>query len=361
MKHSVTLLYPFRNRDSLRIKNSLRSLALQEDQDFNVIFVDYGSEETTAAEVKEVVEQFSFVQYIYTYHKNQPWNKCKAINIALDQVATSHCFVSDVDMVYHPEFIKILKEQSYQSDVVYFQVGYLSFEEKIDVDNYSSIKPYRISNREATGLTLFNTEQLKSINGFDEYYHFWSSEDTDAHLRMNAAGFSVQYYDEKLLIKHQPHSTFRSRETTKLTKELRMTYATRFNMRRFLSTHNNGIGYIDQQRSKVISKSAFDALFVPDICIKSSNKEYDALYTIFEELNRFKGKIVRLEIFEDPEVNTFKFKIKRFLKKLGRSHATMKKINDILLLNVITNYRDKNYSIEIGDDLKTIVLSIDLR
>ena len=361
MEHTVTLIYPFRNRDSIRVKNSLQSLALQKDTDFEVIFIDFGSDENIAKSVKEVVTQYPFASYHYTHHIDQPWNKCKAINIALGMITTSHCFISDVDMIYHPDFITILKQQSKLADTVYFQVGYLTFEEKIDLNNYENIHPYRISNREATGLTLFNTKQLLSINGFDQYYHFWSSEDTDAHIRIEQAGYTLSYYDEKLLIKHQPHPTFRSRETKELTQELRMSNAVRFNQQRMFSNQHRSITYVDQKLATIITEKEYQELFSPTLKLNSSNAKHEVLYYLYEELKRSKGHIVQFTISEDHQFRTLKYKMKEILGKVSVFPLSMKAINDAILLEMLTNYRDSNYSLRIQEDLKTIIFSIDLR
>lgn len=361
MEHTVTLIYPFRNRDSIRVNNSLASLALQTDTAFKVIFIDFGSDQETASAVKEVVTQYSFATYHYTHHIDQPWNKCKAINIALGMITTSHCFISDVDMVYHPEFIAILKQQSKLADVVYFQVGYLTFEEKIDLANYESIKPYRISNKEATGLTLFNTKQLLSINGFDQYYHFWSSEDTDAHIRMEQAGFKLSYYDEKLLIKHQPHPTFRSRETKQLTQELRMSHAVRFNQQRMFSNQQRNITHVNQKLATVVTEEAYQELFKPSVVLKTTNAKHEVLYNLYEELKRLQGHVVQLIVTEDAQFETLKYKLKNKLGKVSVFPLSMKAINDAILLEIVTCYRDTNYSLVIEKDLKTIIFSIDLR
>jgi len=361
MEISITLIYPFRNRDSIRVKNSLDSLRFQKDKSFKVLFVDFGSETSIADEVKEVVNQYSFAEYIYTYHIHQPWNKCKAINIGLDKVKTSHCFVSDVDMIYDPEFISIAKEQAKISDVTYFQVGYLPHDTKIDLYNYQNIIPYRISNENATGLTLFNAKQLIDINGFDEYFHFWSSEDTDAHMRMKNKGFNLKFYDEKLLIKHQPHPTYRSRETKKLTVELRLTNAVRLNQKRMLVNKDSGISVINQKRTQVISKNEYLDLYNPDIVLELSNTKSDIYYYLLEEIKRYKGSKVLCRISRDVYYKSLKYYIKELLNKNSQPYMSMKEVNDLLLQQVIFNFRQYNYSIIISDDLNVIEFSVDLR
>lgn len=361
MSNTITLIYPFRNRDAERVKNSLTSLEMQSDKEFKVIFIDFGSDLDTATSVKKVVQKFDFAQYFYTYHIDQPWNKCKAINIALDKIDTSHCFVSDVDMIYHPSFVEIAKEQINECDVVYFQVGYLPLDIVINLEDYESIKEYRISNDGATGLTLFNTEQLKSINGFDEYYHFWSSEDTDAHIRMKNAGYSLKYYDEKLLIKHQPHPTFRSRESKNITKELRLTNAVRLNQRRMLVNKERNITAVNQQRAQIIDEMSYLGLDDVDVIFEMENVKSQVDYYILEELKRQNGKKVKMIIKESSYYRSVKYRIKEMLGKITQPYMSLKEVNDLLLQQIVFNYRDRNYAVRISDDLKSITVLIDLR
>jgi hypothetical protein len=334
---------------------------MQNDTDFNVVFVDYGSDEVIASEVKAVVTKFAFAKYVYSFHNLQLWNKSKAINIALDELSTSHCFVSDIDMIYHPDFVRIAKEQAEIVDVTYFQVGYLSFEEKIELSHYDMIKPYRISNESATGLTLFNTQQLLSINGFDEFFHFWSSEDTDAHIRMKNKGYKVRYYDEKLLIKHQPHPTFRSKETKQLSKDFRLTNAVRLNQRRMLVNQEQNVSYVTQLRATKLNKEDIGLLENPTVSFRIKNTQSEVTYYVMEVLSRLSGEIVLLEINESPLYKSLKYRIKEIFGKNSQPFMDMKVINDILLQQIVCNFREKNYSIVIADNLKTITTVLDLR
>jgi glycosyltransferase involved in cell wall biosynthesis len=96
----ITLLYPYRNREIQRIQRSMDSLAQQKVHNFNVVFIDYGSEDGIAAEAKALVEKYDFASYVYLYAKNQPWNKCKALNYAIKKLEEGYCFVADVDMIF---------------------------------------------------------------------------------------------------------------------------------------------------------------------------------------------------------------------------------------------------------------------
>src|SRR5215204_1188495 len=107
---TITILYTFRNRDTRRIKNSLDSLAKQSVQNFNVIFVDYGSNDVVSSEIRVLLNQYDFVTYIYLFTQEQPWNKCKALNYAIRNLESDYCFTADADMIFHSKFTRILEK-----------------------------------------------------------------------------------------------------------------------------------------------------------------------------------------------------------------------------------------------------------
>ena len=84
----ITIVFPFRNRDSLRVKRALDSVMQQSQKGFKVLFIDYGSTTVIAREVEKIVAQYHFVQYHYLFTQYQPWNKSKALNYALLQTNT---------------------------------------------------------------------------------------------------------------------------------------------------------------------------------------------------------------------------------------------------------------------------------
>ncbi len=169
----ITILYPYRNREIERIKNSLDSLSYQSNMEFKVIFVDYGSQFHISKNVKQLLSEYKFVEYVYSYNIYQPWSRSKAINIGLKFVETEYVFIADIDIIFHPNFINNLHTLKRQKINYYFQVGYLDKEDtllKIDFQDYKVVSK---SIKEGKGLSFFKLDSLLAINGFDEFFHFW--------------------------------------------------------------------------------------------------------------------------------------------------------------------------------------------
>lgn len=62
----ISIVIGFRNRELARVKNALDSLANQSLKDFELIFIDYGSDESIAQETRTVVGSYNFAKYYYS-------------------------------------------------------------------------------------------------------------------------------------------------------------------------------------------------------------------------------------------------------------------------------------------------------
>ena len=131
----LTLIYPYRNREIERIRKSLNSLTNQTNKSFHVYFVDYGSDIETAKKTELLVQNFSFVKYQYYPTHFQPWNKSRALNSVIKKLNDGFCFVADVDMIFHPEFVERAISLQNNSTVTYFKVGFLSERETQSTKN----------------------------------------------------------------------------------------------------------------------------------------------------------------------------------------------------------------------------------
>ncbi|GAK93164.1 hypothetical protein JCM19298_1883 [Nonlabens ulvanivorans] len=124
--------------------------------------------------------------------------------------------VSDMDMIWHPQFFENQLDSFSLNESVYYTVGVMTEEESKLDEPFEKLAIKFQTNDEATGITVFPTEHLKFINGFDEFYHGWGgSEDTDAHMRLRHAGYGVRFRESEILFKHQWHAkTYRSKNST---------------------------------------------------------------------------------------------------------------------------------------------------
>ena len=218
----ISIIYPYRNRDLKRVQRSFESLKNQSVQNFEVYFVDYGSEPKTSVKVQELCSDYPGIKYSNHATRFQPWNKAKALNSVIKSLETEFCFVADIDMIFHPEFVKMAISLQKPEQSVYFKVSFSESGDELDDIKPGDFGKFRRSDHNATGLTMFSVKALKSVNGFDEFYHLWGAEDTDIHVRLRNAGFKVNFWDQEILMLHQWHQSYRRSEVKILTKKFQI-------------------------------------------------------------------------------------------------------------------------------------------
>ena len=355
----ITILYPYRDRELSRIKRSLDSLSEQSNKNFNVLFVDYGSEPELSKSVKELLSSYDFVKHIYSYHCNQPWSRAKAINIGLKQVETEYVFVSDIDMIFKRNFIEIVQQLKDPMVSVYFKVGFLSQLESKKNQTFEDYEISFFSKPSAQGLSLFPVEALKKVRGFDEFFHFWGAEDEDVHHRLAQAGYQISFYEEEILMLHRWHRTFRSLERDTLTKELQIKAISKLNEQYFFKNRDKKLVVVNSEIwGKSISKETYETLM--NVRINSvilNNKEY-IHHFLFIELPRLKDGIISVEFRASPNNNGLKYFLKKKMGKSVPSCYNLKEINDLLLLHLVSFYSNSIYSYTISDDLDSIQLRL---
>jgi hypothetical protein len=142
-------------------------LARQTSDDFEVFFVDYGSWPETAEKVKKLCAAYPFITYQYCFTQFQPWNKSRALNSVIKTLDSGFCFVADVDMIFHSQFVTQAIALQKPETTTYFQVGFTSKKDDISQISEEKFSDFRKSTMEATGLSIFPVEVLKELHGFD--------------------------------------------------------------------------------------------------------------------------------------------------------------------------------------------------
>ncbi|GLB50840.1 glycosyltransferase family 2 protein [Neptunitalea lumnitzerae] len=352
----LTIVLTYRNRDLNIVRRCLDSLQGQTDQDFELILVDYGSDVKFAKDFKELANNISFANYIYVATNGQLWNKSRAINIALKKCKTPYFLMGDIDLLYHPEMISRCKSFMRQHDCVYFQYGFLSKEET-DLDkNFEGYVPEFLGNGDVTGTTLYKTDILKGINGYDEFYHGWGAEDTDVHLRLKNAGYGIKFYEEELLVKHQWHpKSYRTKKSTAPfhTRQEKVNHDymwQQLNNKKTVANLNYGWGELP-------SETQLQKLERPEkvINLTTLQNSFEAfVYGVLPELN----SSIDINIKEDTTSKTLKNKIKKMLGKKHFSSFSIEEANNLLLSMIISTHRLSSYKYTIDWNKGVINLKI---
>ncbi|MEN2400349.1 galactosyltransferase-related protein [Flavobacterium sp. MC2016-06] len=353
----ITILFTYRNKDLIRVKNCLLSLQNQTVKNFEILFIDYGSQSVYSLALKELLEQFPDIHYHYTNVENQPWSRSKAINVGLKLLTTPYVFVADIDMFFREDFVEKLLDLASPNRSIYFKVGFLSKETTDFSKNFQAIPIAFSSEAGAQGLSLFSTDKLHEINGFDEFYHFWGSEDEDVHIRLQNAGFEVSFYDSEILMLHQWHPNYRSLERKVLTTDLQLLGVVQLN-------HQHLKNAITQKSSKAngeywgisISQQEYQLLQAPDRQIFISNKKAEIDHFFYFTFQQKRNIVTEYRFHLDPDYRSLKQNLKKILRKKVPHYYTLKEINDFALLHLVSSLEIKNYRCLVAPDLKSISL-----
>lgn len=338
----ITIVVTYRNRNIRIVKNNLDSLSKQTSKEFKVIFVDYGSDDEFSKPLLKLVKNYSFVKLIQCPVQGQLWNKSRAINIALKQTKTPCFLVSDIDLIFHPNFIKKACELA-KEEVTYFQCGFMTKEESGLQKEFSDYKTAFKSQEEATGIALFSTQQLHSVGGFDEFYHGWGSEDTDIHYRLSAKGVKVNFYTKELLVKHQWHAkAYRGKQSTApFHSQLERINQYYLMQTKSINRVKANIGY---NWGKQPEKKYYDELSAAPkytLVITPLNTDF---FAFLAQLQSIDSGVVVIHIKDVSLKERYIHRLKTCVKKWSFEYLNMETINNLLLEAIIKSHRNKPYT-----------------
>ena len=207
-----TIVYCYRDRDIERVRRSVQSLLRQKSQNFQIIFIDYGS----TPDYRDMVEAFLLpieqVAYHYIDTTGHLWNRAHALNIGIRLAQTQFVFTADIDQLFHAEFTGLLEGLSKQHEVCYLNTFLLP----PDFDYKSS--PYKQqgfdkTNERGRGLSLIKKEVLAEHGAYSEIFSIWGYEDNELHERLERRGLDSVYVDNNYLF-HQWHPRVETTHST---------------------------------------------------------------------------------------------------------------------------------------------------
>ena len=363
MKNIITIIFAYRNRDLERVKISMDSLALQTKKNFQVQFVDYGSFDTYSEPVKKLINSYSFARYHYVAHPGLLWNKSKAFNYAIKNADTPYILTADVDLLFSPNSLESLEKLTSPSSFQLFDYGYLPkgiTPQDLQTTPFESLKPTHYG--DVNGVGLYSNVALEEVHGFDEFFHFYGSEDVDLYQRLVHAGYKKEHRKERLFL-HQWHPRYPEANENNLTSVPRLKNALRINQQHYFRCREFSIVVpnLQEQWGNCFNKEDQEALRIPDLNFKITNLSSSVVHFLNEHLESFKGNIVAIEFKQATDYLSLKYRLKKLVGRKQQLYLNMKEVNDMILEKIIFKYRHHNYSYSIPKDSKVIYFTIDLR
>jgi glycosyltransferase involved in cell wall biosynthesis len=353
----ITIVLTNRNRNLQTVKNCLDSLKNQSNDDFELFFVDYGSDDRYVIALEQLLSNYPKINYINCPVSGQLWNKCRAINIVLKKCNTPYFFVGDIDMLFHPDFVNKLHELKNKDKATYFQVGFLSQKETAFQKDFENATVDFTSRREATGMTLYPTHLLKGINGYNEFYHGWGAEDTDVHIRLHNLGVEIDFFEREILLKHQWHpKTYRTKLSTdpyhfELEKINHSYIQISQTSKQIKANISQQWGVLPEEKdySKLSDQPDFSIVIEP---------ETSKVNALLAQLNNFENKVVSIIIKDTSDNNKRKQFAKRIFGKKYLKFLPMKSVNNMILQEIVMHYRNLPYQYSFDQNKNVIQLKI---
>ncbi|MEO5570067.1 MAG: glycosyltransferase family 2 protein [Bacteroidia bacterium] len=346
----VTIIYIYRNRDMERVKRSLDSLTQQTEKNFNVIFVDYGSDEKYKNEISRLVSGYSFCRYVYNNTRGMPWNRSHALNTGIRMVEAGFVFTADIDMIFKTNFVKTLLSEKKDRAVSFFSVNYLP--QNFSDWNNPEIKIYEKSKNFALGLALLPVTLLNELRGYDEFYCFWGQEDNDMKHRLDKAGVQTKFYDREALMHHQWHQPSTASEK-ELPAGWRVFQNDYFHSKKELVTRNENMewGKLFLENERVSLQMMNDPLTTFSLHNGSSS------FFIFDLMRQFKNLPASgTLVFEFNDVNS----AAHLQSRLGKTISFLQRKTDVLNIpvNLVSKFRNLYTTVyEVRDETIIFILS----
>lgn len=217
MSVKLSIVFAYRNREVERVKRCLESLNRQSENNFNVIFIDYGSTLDTATEIKKIADLYPFCKYFYNDTRGMAWNRAHALNSGIRVAEGEYIMTSDIDLIYSKDFIKEVF-LNIEPNVELHSNAYKLPKNFIKWGKLDAKANLKLPNRNLTALGMVQVVlkgTLNEIKGFDEYYRIWGAEDEDLTHRLRKKGLLIEWLDLKRTpVYHQwhPSSGIRARK-----------------------------------------------------------------------------------------------------------------------------------------------------
>lgn len=224
-----TVVVPVRDRWGVRLRNCVKSIALQSIQPLEIIIADYGSSSEGHAGIMETVEPFDCT--VYYYPTDKVWSLSIARNMGIRRANTNteYVVVIDADLILGQGVIEALllthqsDPNSYISCFIHMLKATVLHELEFP-DAFVSLKEIDFWPSAGWGGLISATKSWYfKVRGFDERMRFWGCEDGDLWKRAGLDGMNRLRVNDLNLpnteVYHQWHDDCLSWDQSKLNRK----------------------------------------------------------------------------------------------------------------------------------------------
>ncbi len=208
-------------------------------------------------------------------------------------------------------------------------------------------------------MTLYPTQLLKSINGYDEFYHGWGAEDTDVHIRLRNSDIPVVFYDQNVVMKHQWHpKQYRSIESIEpyhsSLERINHSYI-KFEEEKKIKQINRVFDY-----GKVPVQEEYEKLNNVEEIIYITNEKSDLIAFLEGNIFNLESKTYKIIFSNHSLCGSIKNTIKKKLGKKALCFYSLDEVNNMVLMTIIKSFRNNPYHFEYKKSENKIILRIKL-
>lgn len=339
------------------MKSTLDSLQNQTVQNFEVIFIDYGSALPYAEEIQSLVNSYPFCIYCYVPVSGKLWSRSKALNIGIKMATHDKVFIVDIDLVFAPNALEVATDFHQPG---FYLGGYWQFlgqEDSSESMGTQDFKPKQSKVSDDNGMLFIEKAALMKVHGYDEFFHLYGGEDTDLKYRLELSGFKKALIPDKSLFFHiwHPHVI------QKKSKELS---STPFfpNVKRVNEKHV----FYNQEQKLQVPRGQEKWGEIPSASIANMDFQHVELLNVQSRvahffnyaLNHLHHTPIEICIREEADYRSTKKRIKAFLGKQSEPNMTLQEINELITQQLVYNLRDEWYSYEIDTEKQVLTLKL---
>ena len=189
------MLLTVRNWDLERVRMCLASLEAQVDVDYEIVVVDYGSDD--AEPLRSVVSEFD-AKLIRI--EAEVWSRSKAMNVAASAATAPYYIFADADLVFEPRVLAATYHKLVENKRTVLMFSFrdlpqgvepVSLQSDVDFDQLDEMASWRP--RWGMGVQAYSAHAFWEIRGFDNRMKIYGGEDNDIAKRVRAHGYRLTW------------------------------------------------------------------------------------------------------------------------------------------------------------------------
>lgn len=296
----ISIIIGFRDREMRQVKLALTALESQSYTDFEVIFLDYGSSDYYAKPLMDIVSNFNFVRYYYSFTQGLFWNRAHALNTGVRFAKGEIIIFYDIDIIAERTFLEKVSRLDFNNNFFTFSCFYLP--EHFDLKSELSKNGIH-HEQNYVGVCAVAQKEVINIKCFDEFYLVWGVEDDDFYQRLEKVNLErVQKMAGEFQLFHQWHES----HSPKLPSMWYLTMVehlfSSLENKNFSNERGKLFTELDRPLLKDILNKSFNNFIHLDFTPNSSFYVFNSFVQGFHKLKRNEKAYLNYSYIETPKV-----------------------------------------------------------